>query len=389
VVPDVVELDVGAQPQLVNTDGDDNAAVARTLSAPLEPISDDAQDAAVPGSEAGLVEDAGVTEVPTAVIKDSHPLAATSDNAMAETADEFQESAAQSDTGFIVIKERETVTAPLAAAAAVSELHNIDTIRSFDEVDSVLYPSEARPDSVAHNAPESGNVSPPEATVTTPSYVMHYPESLFGDTNSITPGLITMDDLHTAQKATAVVGVSAINATSVGRKSRDSGHHHHHLLGESETSVGQRMKRFIAGKRSDLPLGRVPSDAEPVSPTKGSVAGLFSQYRSSRTSMDTKRTSAATSALESVAASESDLTEARGTRSATVHGSFEDELAKHGHTIPGSFPVEHTSSQLSDGEGVNPADEEHAGEGNTSENEGGKDRHRRHTILGVFKRMFR
>ncbi|KAJ2894561.1 hypothetical protein IWW38_002537, partial [Coemansia aciculifera] len=212
--------------------------------------------------------------------------------------------------------------------------------------------------------------------------------SLFGDTNSITPGLITMDDLHMAQKASAVVGVSAVNATSVGRKSRDSGHHH--LLGESEASVSQRMKRFIAGKRSDVPPGRAPSDVELAGTAKGGVTGLFSQYRSSRTSVDTKRPSAAASALESVAASESDLTETRGTRSATVHGSFEDELAKHGHTIPGSFPTENVgTSQLSDSEVASPADGEYAGEGNTSENEGGKDRHRRHTILGVFKRMFR
>ncbi|KAJ2341077.1 hypothetical protein GGH91_003970, partial [Coemansia sp. RSA 2671] len=172
--------------------------------------------------------------------------------------------------------------------------------------------------------------------------------------------------------------------------SRDSGHHHHHhLLGESEASVSQRMKRFIAGKRSDG-HGRTSTDAEPVSPVKGNVAGLFSQYRSSRSSMETKRASATTSALESVAASEMDLTEAtRGTRSATVHGgSFEDELAKHGHTIPGSFPAENVAGPGSDGEGVNLAEAEH-GDGNTSENEGGKDRHRRHTILGVFKRMFR
>ncbi|KAJ2740213.1 hypothetical protein GGI20_005924, partial [Coemansia sp. BCRC 34301] len=352
VVPDIVELDANTRPGAIGADGGESAAMARTLSVPLESINNNAQNATEPDPEADLAEDAGVAEVPTAAAEDSQPPAETDTMA----ADEPGLSAAHSDTGFIVIKERETTA---AAAAAVSDLHNIDTIRSLDEVDSAM-----------HNPSESGNASPPEATVTTPSYVMHYPESLFGDANSITPGLITMEDLHTAQKASAVVGVSAINATSVGRKSRDSGHHHH-LLGDSEASVGQRMKRFIAGKRSDLPPGRSPSEMEPASPTKGGVTGLFSQYRSSRTSVDTKRTGA--SALESVAASESDLTETRGTRSATVHGTFEDELAKHGHTIPGSFPVERTGSQPSDGEGANPADAERDGEGNTSESEGGKD----------------
>ncbi|KAJ2492449.1 hypothetical protein IWW37_001496, partial [Coemansia sp. RSA 2050] len=398
--PSGAEIIEDALPEPVSAgDNDSGFMAARSLSVPSRPISDDMQEVVDPAVEeeplasANLAEDVGVvaepvaeepslaeTEAPAAVADVDQPLVVES----IATADEPKASTAPSDPGFIVIKDRETTVAPPAAATTIGDLLNIDTIRSFNEVDSVLYPSETQADGDASLLPE--------ANVTTPSYVMHYPESLFGDTNSITPGLITMDDLHTAQKASAVVGVSAINATSVGRKSRDSGHHHHHhLLGESEASVSQRMKRFIAGKRSDGP-GRSSSDAEPVSPVKGNVAGLFSQYRSSRTSMETKRASATTSALESVAASELDLTEAtRGTRSATVHGgSFEDELAKHGHTIPGSFPVENVAGGPgSDGEGVNLAETEHAGDGNTSENEGGKDRHRRHTILGVFKRMFR
>ncbi|KAJ2752822.1 hypothetical protein GGI19_003571, partial [Coemansia pectinata] len=389
VVPSAIEIDESAQSELAG-DYDGNAMAARTLSVPLKHISDDAQEGtdtvteAEPTSGADLVEDASVVAEPVAEVNVSQPVAEP-----IATAIEPEVPTAPSDSGFIVIKDRETTTAPPAVLATVGDLLNIDTIRSFDEVDSVMYPSEAQAGSAMHNTLESGDASQPEVNVTTPSYVMHYPESLFGDTNSITPGLITMDDLHSAQKASAVVGVSAINATSVGRKSRDSGHHHHHLLGDSEASVSQRMKRFIAGKRSDGPA-RSPSDAEPVSPTKGNVAGLFSQYRSSRTSVETKRASAAASALDSVAASELDLTETRGARSATVHGSFEDELAKHGHTIPGSFPAENVAvGQGSDGEGANPSEAEPAGEGNTSENEGGKDRHRRHTILGVFKRMFR
>ncbi|KAJ2022378.1 hypothetical protein IWW57_004545, partial [Coemansia sp. S610] len=404
--PSGTEVVEDAQPEPVSAgDNDSSFMAARSLSVPPKLTSDDAQEAAdsvvdeEPLASADLIEDTGVVAEPAAEeLSVAEPVGEESSLAEAEVpaavadvsqppvepiaaADEPEASAAPSDTGSMVIKDRETTTAPPAAASTIGDLLNIDTIRSFDGVDSVLYPSEAQ---------AGGEASPlPEANVTTPSYVMHYPESLFGDTNSITPGLITMDDLHTAQKASAVVGVSAINATSVGRKSRDSGHHHHHLLGESEASVSQRMKRFIAGKRSDG-HGRTSTDAEPVSPVKGNVAGLFSQYRSSRSSMETKRASATTSALESVAASEMDLTEAtRGTRSATVHGgSFEDELAKHGHTIPGSFPAENVAGPGSDGEGVNLAEAEH-GDGNTSENEGGKDRHRRHTILGVFKRIFR
>ncbi|KAJ2054294.1 hypothetical protein GGI08_004632, partial [Coemansia sp. S2] len=383
VVPSVTELGESVRPELVGLeDNDGKSMAARTLSVPLKHISDNVQqdtDAVAEGeplTSTDQVEDASVVAEPVA---DVSPLSEAEvsttevnvNQAAPEpiaTAIEPEVSTAPSDPGFVATKDVEPTSAPPAVAAStVGDLLNIDTIRSFDEVDA----------------------SQSEVNVTTPSYVMHYPESLFGDTNSITPGLITMDDLHSAQKASAVVGVSAINATSVGRKSRDSGHHHHHLLGESEASVSQRMKRFIAGKRSDGPA-RSPSDVEPVSPTKGNVAGLFSQYRSSRTSVETKRASAAASALDSVAASELDLTETRGTRSATIHGSFEDELAKHGHSIPGSFPAENVAAGPgSDGEGVNPSETEHAAEGNTSENEGGKDRHRRHTILGVFKRMFR
>ncbi|KAJ2343954.1 hypothetical protein GGH92_004691, partial [Coemansia sp. RSA 2673] len=384
VAPSVTELGDSVRPELVSSDDNNGESMAaRTLSVPLKHISDDVQRATdavteeKPLSSTDQVEDVSVVAEPVAddvppLSEAEVPTTEVNDNQAAPepiaTADEPEVSTAPSDPGFVATKDVEPTSAPPAVAAAtVGDLLNIDTIRSFDEVDA----------------------SQSEINVTTPSYVMHYPESLFGDTNSITPGLITMDDLHSAQKASAVVGISAINATSVGRKSRDSGHHHHHLLGESEASVSQRMKRFIAGKRSDGPA-RSPSDVEPVSPTKGNVAGLFSQYRSSRTSVETKRASAAASALDSVAASELDLTETRGMRSATIHGSFEDELSKHGHTIPGSFPAENVAAGPgSDGEAVNPSETEHAAEGNTSENEGGKDRHRRHTILGVFKRMFR
>ncbi|KAJ2044602.1 hypothetical protein GGI08_007058, partial [Coemansia sp. S2] len=384
VAPSVTELGDSVRPELVSSDDNNGESMAaRTLSVPLKHISDDVQRATdavteeKPLSSTDQVEDVSVVAEPVAddvppLSEAEVPTTEVNDNQAAPepiaTADEPEVSTAPSDPGFVATKDVEPTSAPPAVAAAtVGDLLNIDTIRSFDEVDA----------------------SQSEINVTTPSYVMHYPESLFGDTNSITPGLITMDDLHSAQKASAVVGISAINATSVGRKSRDSGHHHHHLLGESEASVSQRMKRFIAGKRSDGPA-RSPSDVEPVSPIKGNVAGLFSQYRSSRTSVETKRASAAASALDSVAASELDLTETRGMRSATIHGSFEDELSKHGHTIPGSFPAENVAAGPgSDGEAVNPSETEHAAEGNTSENEGGKDRHRRHTILGVFKRMFR
>ncbi|KAJ1893443.1 hypothetical protein GGI09_006069, partial [Coemansia sp. S100] len=384
VAPSVTELGDSVRPELVSSDDNNGESMAaRTLSVPLKHISDDVQRATdavteeKPLSSTDQVKDVSVVAEPVAddvppLSEAEVPTTEVNDNQAAPepiaTADEPEVSTAPSDPGFVATKDVEPTSAPPAVAAAtVGDLLNIDTIRSFDEVDA----------------------SQSEINVTTPSYVMHYPESLFGDTNSITPGLITMDDLHSAQKASAVVGVSAINATSVGRKSRDSGHHHHHLLGESEASVSQRMKRFIAGKRSDGPA-RSPSDVEPVSPIKGNVAGLFSQYRSSRTSVETKRASAAASALDSVAASELDLTETRGMRSATIHGSFEDELSKHGHTIPGSFPAENVAAGPgSDGEAVNPSETEHAAEGNTSENEGGKDRHRRHTILGVFKRMFR
>ncbi|KAJ2793737.1 hypothetical protein H4S07_006962, partial [Coemansia furcata] len=195
----------------------EDTKAARSLSVPLKRISNDVQDAvdtvseAEPLTRSDLVEDVDMTadtgaeapslsevEVPAAVADIVQPPVEST-----VTADEPELSTAPSDTGFIIIKDRETTTVSPAADATLGDLLNIDTIRSFDEVDSVLYPSEVQASSAMHNTVESGDTPQAEVTVTTPSYVMHYPESLFGDANSITPGLITMDDLHMAQKASA------------------------------------------------------------------------------------------------------------------------------------------------------------------------------------------
>ncbi|KAJ2670363.1 hypothetical protein GGI25_005861, partial [Coemansia spiralis] len=260
--------------------------------------------------------------------------------------------------------------------------------RPYDEVDSVMYPTVSE-----RNVPlrpgrldvgeKSVTVSTeaaavPEPIVTTPSYVMHYSESLFGDSASLNPGLITIEDLHAAQKAAAVVGVSAVNATTVSRKSRDSGFHG----GDGgDISVSQRMKRFISGKRSDIPRGRASSEVDsrdvPTSP-KSVVSGILadtrekitSQYRSSRGSHEGKRGS--------------------GAPSATIVGD-DDDLKQTSHSIPGSFPSAQASGRHSESETAARMDAAASQDESplSSENEGGKDKHRRHTILGVIKRIFR
>ncbi|KAJ2001044.1 hypothetical protein GGI04_003900 [Coemansia thaxteri] len=351
--------------------------------APLEHISDDASSEAAGGEmDASVVLETANDELAPVDTPADEDERSVLDVSIAELAGP---AAVPIVAGDVVFKDSEDSA---SKSAVVSDLHNIDNVQTLDEAGSAVQSPHTQATPGLQIELGSGDVTPPEASVMTPSYVMHYSDSVFGDANSIAPGLITMDDLHTAQKASAVVGVSAVNATSVGRKSRESGHHHLH--GDGEASVGQRMKRFISGKRTDSP-SRVLPDAEPTSPTKGGVTGLLSQYRSSRTSHETKRASATTSAHDSASQSMVDVPEARGARSATVHGSFEDELSKHGHTIPGSFPVERTDSQHSDGEGAQVTEPAQVVESNaSSENEGGKSHHhRRHTILGVFKRMFR
>ncbi|KAJ2562472.1 hypothetical protein GGH12_003166, partial [Coemansia sp. RSA 1822] len=208
----------------------------------------------------------------------------------------------------------------------------------------------------ATHAMSSATLTASESSPATPSYVMHYPESLFGDTASVTPGLITMDDLHAAQKASAVVGVSAVSATSTGRRSRDSG-----FQTDNDASVGQRMRRFISGRRADTASNA--REARALSPTRmfaDTKDKLVSQYRASRSSQDSKRGSGAPTVVE-------------------------DEEVKHG-SIPGSYPATSApqSANASDGEAEQAPFEESAGEDEES-----KDKHRRHTIMGVFKRIFR
>ncbi|KAJ2854515.1 hypothetical protein GGI22_004469, partial [Coemansia erecta] len=283
----------------------------------------------------------------------------------------------------------DTSTLPVSAKMA-SGGDSAQAQRSYDEVDSVMYPtvSESRTtvrpaklDTSENGAYETD--TPPagqdSATAATPSYVMHYPESLFGDTASITPGIITIEELHAAQKASAVVGVSAISATTAGRRSRDSGFHG---SDGGDFTVGQRMKRFISGKRDKSPRGRTSTDLDsrdtPTSP-KSIVSGILAdtreklslQHRASRGSYDGKRIS--------------------GAPSATVID--DDEDLKHASlSIPGSFPSEQAVGRHSESEAAAHVDSEALQDesGLSSEGEGAsKDKHRRHTILGVIKRMFR
>ncbi|KAJ1766860.1 hypothetical protein LPJ74_005663, partial [Coemansia sp. RSA 1843] len=277
------------------------------------------------------------------------------------------------------------ITPPAPAKGATGD-DGIPAQRSYDEVDSVMYPTVSERNVAARPAKldigEKGARTPTEqdsAAAATPSYVMHYPESLFGDTASITPGIITIEDLHAAQKASAVVGVSTISATTAGRRSRDSGFHG---SDGGDFTVGQRMKRFISGKRGESPRGRVSSEMDsrdvPTSP-KSMVSGILadtreklsSQHRTSRGSHDGKRMS--------------------GAPSATVVD--EDEDLKHASpSIPGSFPSVQASGRHSESETAARLDSDALQDESplSSEGEGtGKDRHRRHTILGVIKRMFR
>ncbi|KAJ1730468.1 hypothetical protein LPJ72_004459, partial [Coemansia sp. Benny D160-2] len=263
--------------------------------------------------------------------------------------------------------------------------------RSYDEVDSVMYPSVSRRsastrpprlDIAEHQASETELAADQQySAAATPSYVMHYPESLFGDTASITPGLITIEDLHAAQKASAVVGVSAVSATTVGRRSRDSGFHG----GDGgEYTVGQRMKRFISGKRSESPRGRASSDLDsrdaPTSP-RSIASGILAEtrdklgpsHRASRGSHESKRPSGAPS-------------------SSALGGDDDDELKHASPSIPGSFPSAQASGRFSESETTARIDPDASLDESplSSEGEGtGKDKHRRHTILGVIKRIFR
>ncbi|KAJ2802570.1 hypothetical protein H4R21_002367 [Coemansia helicoidea] len=215
----------------------------------------------------------------------------------------------------------------------------------------------------------------------TPSYVMHYPESLFGDAASIAPGLITIDDLHAAQKASAVVGVSAISATSTGRKSRDSGIYQ---PGDSEPSVGKRMRRFISIRRGDSSERR-SSDASaheersrsPTQVLADAREKIASQHRSARTSLDSRRPSEAASTVE-VGADDGDED-----RVARIDSS------KSMAAIPGAFPS--AGQQSGDASDADAADSQAQGafEGDAAADEAGKDRHRRHSLMGVFKRIFR
>ncbi|KAJ2512237.1 hypothetical protein H4217_006982, partial [Coemansia sp. RSA 1939] len=263
--------------------------------------------------------------------------------------------------------------------------------RSYDEVDSVMYPSVSRRsastrpprlDIAEHQASETELATDQQySAAATPSYVMHYPESLFGDTASITPGLITIEDLHAAQKASAVVGVSTVSATTVGRRSRDSGFHG----GDGgEYTVGQRMKRFISGKRSESPRGRASSDLDsrdaPTSP-RSIASGILAEtrdklgpsHRASRGSHESKRPSGAPS-------------------SSALGGDDDDELKHASPSIPGSFPSAQASGRFSESETTARIDPDASLDESplSSEGEGtGKDKHRRHTILGVIKRIFR
>ncbi|KAJ2242762.1 hypothetical protein IW137_004620, partial [Coemansia sp. RSA 1287] len=204
----------------------------------------------------------------------------------------------------------------------------------------------------ATHAMSSATLTANDSSPVTPSYVMHYPESLFGDTASVTPGLITMDDLHAAQKASAVVGVSAVSATSTGRRSRDSG-----FQTDPDASVGQRMRRFISGRRADTASNA--REARALSPTRvfaDTKDKLVSQYRASRSSQDSKRGSGAPTMVE-------------------------DEERQG--SIPGSYPVTSAPQSANVSDGEQPVEE------SAGEDEEAKDKHRRHTIMGVFKRIFR
>ncbi|KAJ1885251.1 hypothetical protein LPJ81_006943, partial [Coemansia sp. IMI 209127] len=282
----------------------------------------------------------------------------------------------------------DTTTLPVPAKMVTGD-DSAQAQRSYDEVDSVMYPAVSESSTTARLAKLDTNEKGPYETDTppaeqdlaaaaTPSYVMHYPESLFGDTASITPGIITIEDLHAAQKASAVVGVSAVSATTAGRRSRDSGFHG----GDGgDYTVGQRMKRFISGKRDESPRGRTSTDLDsrdaPTSP-KSMVSGILadtreklsSQHRASRGSHDGKRVS--------------------GAPSATVVDD-DDDLNHASLSIPGSFPSEQAIGRHSESETAARADSEALQDESplSSEGEGAsKDKHRRHTILGVIKRMF-
>ncbi|KAJ1956098.1 hypothetical protein EC988_001526 [Linderina pennispora] len=174
---------------------------------------------------------------------------------------------------------------------------------------------------------------------------MHYPESLFGDNASLnTTGVITMDELHMAQKATPVVGVSAVNVTSAGSGGRSWGAGMRRFA-DNEGSVGSRMKRLITNKRGDSP------------PMVKDASGTASPGESLGTADDS---------------------ESRVSRSATIVG--------EGVTIPGTFP---SSAKLDGREGDAPAQAESSQQGSASDSEPKRQRPRRHTILGVFKRIFR
>ncbi|KAJ2418281.1 hypothetical protein GGF47_005060, partial [Coemansia sp. RSA 2524] len=197
----------------------------------------------------------------------------------------------------------------------------------------------------ATHAMSSATLTANDSSPVTPSYVMHYPESLFGDTASVTPGLITMDDLHAAQKASAVVGVSAVSATSTGRRSRDSG-----FQTDPDASVGQRMRRFISGRRADTASNA--REARALSPTRvfaDTKDKLVSQYRASRSSQDSKRGSGAPTMVE-------------------------DEERQG--SIPGSYPVTSAPQSANVSDGEQPVEE------SAGEDEEAKDKHRRHTIMG-------
>ncbi|KAJ2599628.1 hypothetical protein GGF39_002144 [Coemansia sp. RSA 1721] len=221
--------------------------------------------------------------------------------------------------------------------------------KSFDEVDSVLFPT-ARERRRAAESAAADEIA--EANVTSPSYEMHYPGSLFGDVPATAPALTTMEELHTAQKASPVVGVSAVNATSIGRRSRDSGYQ----PVEGESSVGQRMKKFISGRRSDA------SSKMPRSP-----------LRSSRTSQDSKHASVSAS-----------------TTTINPDDEYDSGFVAR---IPGAFPSFKSSARHSDSEASHRVDQATASQedsaGSSENDQPPRDRHRRHTILGVIKRIFR
>ncbi|KAJ2081130.1 hypothetical protein H4R24_002552 [Coemansia sp. RSA 988] len=250
-------------------------------------------------------------------------------------------------------------------------------IAMHEKSDSELQPVQSERDITATHAMSSDTLSAIDPNPATPSYVMHYPESLFGDSASITPGLITIEDLHAAQKASPVVGVSTVNATSSGRKSRDSGFYQ---STDGDASVGQRMRRLMSGRRADTggraATGLEAREGRAKSPTRlftDAREKLVSQYRSTRNSQEYKRGSGAPSAT-TIGADEE-----------------EDEDSKYHAMIPGSYP---SAAQQKEGGGdgdvaaeqKQPAYDNSAG---SSDNEATKDHHRRHTIMGVFKRIFR